>query len=128
MGLAFFLFSPFPWQIGSALSAMTLPEQLVWYALMPMVVTGGRHLLRERLHAFGPIMVFLALTTSVYALVEGNAGTAYRHRAQVLLFFLVLASVGLALRALRRRANPAGGAWRREGGPAAPPLRDVRAR
>jgi hypothetical protein len=101
VGLAFFLFSPFPWQVGSTLTLMTLPEQLVWYALMPMVVAGGLYLVRERYHAFGPILVFLALTTSIYALVEGNAGTAYRHRAQVLVFFLILASVGLVLRQAR---------------------------
>ena len=103
IGLAFFLLSPFPWQVGSALSAMTLPEQIVWYALVPMVFVGARYLIRERVHAFGPILVFLALTTSVYALVEGNAGTAYRHRAQVLVFFLIVASVGLAVRGVRRR-------------------------
>lgn len=103
LGMAFFLFSPFPWQVGSTLTLMTLPEQIVWYALMPMVLTGAAHLIRERYHAVGPILVFLALTTSIYALVEGNAGTAYRHRAQVLVFFLILASVGLALRQLRRQ-------------------------
>ena len=105
LGMAFFLFSPFPWQLGSMLSLMTLPEQLVWYALLPMVIGGGVYLVRERYHAFGPLFVFLALTTSIYALVEGNAGTAYRHRAQVLVFFLILASVGLVLRQMRRKAE-----------------------
>jgi hypothetical protein len=105
LGLAFFLFSPFPWQVGSALSIMTLPEQLVWYALLPMVVAGGLYLVRERYQAVGPLLVFLALTTSIYALVEGNAGTAYRHRAQVLVFFLILASVGLVLRQARVRGE-----------------------
>ncbi len=102
LGLAFFLFSPFPWQIGTALSAMTLPEQVLWYALLPAVLLGGRYLLRHRYHVFGPILVFLVITTGVYALVEGNAGTAYRHRAQVLIFFLVMAAVGLALRKARK--------------------------
>ncbi len=101
LGLAFFLFGPFPWQVGSMLSMLTLPEQLVWYALLPMVVAGGMYLVRERYHAFGPLLVFLALTTAIYSLVEGNAGTAYRHRAQVLVFFLILASVGVTLRQLR---------------------------
>ncbi|HSW30852.1 MAG TPA: hypothetical protein VLH75_15305, partial [Longimicrobiales bacterium] len=105
IGMAFFLFSPFPWQLGSMLSLMTLPEQLVWYALLPMVVGGGLYLVRERYHAVGPLLVFLALTTSIYALVEGNAGTAYRHRAQVLVFFLILASVGVVLRQVRRKTE-----------------------
>lgn len=112
IGLAFFLLSPFPWQIGSMLTLMTLPEQLVWYALLPMVVAGGTYLVRERYHAVGPLLVFLALTTSIYALVEGNAGTAYRHRAQVLVFFLILAAVGLVLRQARRERQGKPGRWR----------------
>jgi len=102
VGLAFFLLSPFPWQIGSALTLMTLPEQLVWYALIPSMLAGGVFLIRERYQGFGPVLLFLALTTGIYALVEGNAGTAYRHRAQVLVFFLIIASVGITLRQIRR--------------------------
>ena len=108
LGLAFFLLSPFPWQVGSLLSLMTLPEQLVWYALVPFVATGFRYVLRLRFEVFSPVVIFLVLTTTVYALVQGNAGTAYRHRAQVLVFFLILAAVGLTLRKLRRRKGHAG--------------------
>ena len=107
IGLAFFLLSPFPWQTGSLLSMMTLPEQLVWYALLPTVVGGAVYLVRNRYHAFGPVLVFLALTSGIYALVEGNAGTAYRHRAQVLVFFLVIAAVGLTVRRLKREQREA---------------------
>lgn len=102
VGLAFFLLSPFPWQVGSLLSLMTLPEQIVWYALVPFVAAGARYVIRHRYEVFSPVLLFLLLTTSVYGLVEGNAGTAYRHRAQVLVFFLILAAVGLTLRKLRR--------------------------
>lgn len=104
LGMTLFLFAPFPWQVGSTLSLMTLPEQIVWYALLPSVILGGVHLVRTRLQVFGPILVFLAITTSVYALVEGNVGTAYRHRAQVLVFFLIIAAVGLAVRGARKEA------------------------
>ncbi|NJD18054.1 MAG: hypothetical protein FIA95_02035 [Gemmatimonadetes bacterium] len=113
-GLAFFLFSPFPWRIGSTLTMLTLPEQLAWYALLPMVISGGIYLVRERYQTFAPLFVFLALTTCVYALVEGNAGTAYRHRAQVLVFFLIMAAVGIAVRQVRRAQDPGRrlGRWR----------------
>lgn len=114
-GLAFFFFSPFPWQLGSALSIMTLPEQVVWYGLMPAVWLGGLYLVRKRYHVFGPVLVFVVMTSSVYALVEGNAGTAYRHRAQVLIFFLIMAGVGLELMRLKREASPKAGG-RRSGG------------
>lgn len=104
VGLAFFLLSPFPWQIGSALSLMTLPEQLVWFGLMPFVATGGIYLVQHRYNVVGPILTFLVLTTSVYAMVQGNAGTAYRHRAQVMVFLLIMAAVGLTLRRLKKEA------------------------
>lgn len=101
IGLGFFLLAPFPWQIGSVLSLMTLPEMLVWYVLLFFVVYGGWFLIRERFSRVGPILIFVALTTAIYGLVEGNAGTAYRHRAQIVLFLLVFAGVGLELWRLR---------------------------
>lgn len=102
LGLAFFLFSPFPWQLGSLLSIMTLPEQVVWYGLVPVALVGVRHLIRARYDVIVPVLLFLGITTGIYALVEGNAGTAYRHRAQILIFFLVFAAVGMAVRKARR--------------------------
>ena len=38
----------------------------------------------------------LLVTVTTYALVEGNFGTAYRHRAQVMPLFFVFAAKGLA--------------------------------
>lgn len=105
LGLAFFLLAPFPWQIGSALSMMTMPEMLIWYVLLGFVVYGGWFLVRRRFARVEPILIFVALTTTIYALVEGNAGTAYRHRAQIVIFLLVFASVGLELWRLRRAAG-----------------------
>ena len=113
LGLAFFLLSPFPWQVGSALSLMTLPEQVVWYALLPLVLYGGWFLVRERFDRVAPTLIFLLLTTSIYALVEGNAGTAYRHRGQIVVFMLVFAAVGLEVWRLRRRGKGGRGGARR---------------
>ncbi|MBW3534813.1 MAG: glycosyltransferase family 39 protein [Gemmatimonadetes bacterium] len=106
VGLAFFLLSPFPWQLGSTLSVMTLPEQILWYALLPMVAYGAWFLVRERFNRTAPTLLFLLLTMSIYALVEGNAGTAYRHRAQLVVFMLVFAAAGIeAWRARRGRTS-----------------------
>jgi hypothetical protein len=38
------------------------------------------------------------MVTLAYALVESNLGTAYRHRAQVLMIYLIFAGLGLAHR------------------------------
>ncbi|MBI4520894.1 MAG: glycosyltransferase family 39 protein, partial [Gemmatimonadetes bacterium] len=107
IGLLFFLLAPFPWQLGSMLSLMTLPEMLIWYGLLFFVAYGGLFLLRERFSRVEPILLFVSLTTVIYALVEGNAGTAYRHRAQVVIFLLIFAGVGLELWRLRRQPKPA---------------------
>jgi len=98
VGVAYFLLGPFPWEMGGARQWMTLPEMLVWYALLPQVFFGLRHLLRTRFAAVLPLLSFAVLTTVSYALVESNLGTAYRHRAQVLVLYLVFAAVGLATR------------------------------
>jgi hypothetical protein len=43
------------------------------------------------------ILMLTAGLTFGYALGEGNAGTAYRHRAQLLSFYLMFAAVGMEL-------------------------------
>jgi hypothetical protein len=103
VGLAFFLFAPFPWAIESVLQLATLPEVLLWYALVPFTVLGLRDL-RHRQYSAGLLLVgVLAIVVSSYALVEGNFGTAYRHRSQVLPLFFVFAGRGLASWWERRR-------------------------
>lgn len=93
-GLAFFLLAPYPWTIRNVRQLVTLPEMLFFYALIPSIVRGIRELLRERSPgALLLLLVTLGLTLG-YALGEANAGAAYRHRAQVLVFLLVFAAVG----------------------------------
>ena len=41
---------------------------------------------------------FVLGLTLAFALFESNAGTAYRHRAQLYIFFFVFMSIGLELR------------------------------
>lgn len=102
IGVTYFLFAPFPWQLGSFLSMMTFPEMILWYGLMLLVPGGVWYLLRNRFTAVEPILLFLLITVPTYGLVEGNAGTAYRHRSQVIAFFLILAAVGIAVRKQRK--------------------------
>jgi len=102
VGLAYFLLAPAPWQLFNARQWLTLPEMLAWYALLPQVFFGWRYLLRRRVRAALPIGTFAVLGTLSYALVESNLGTAYRHRAQVLVLYLIFAAVGIATRRERR--------------------------
>jgi hypothetical protein len=105
-GLAFFLLAPYPWTIRNVRQLVTLPEMLFFYALLPSIARGIRELFRERSPgALLLIMITLGLTLG-YALGEANAGAAYRHRAQVLVFLLIFAATGWEAR--RRAALPEG--------------------
>ncbi len=104
-GLVFFLLSPYPWDIRSARQAVTFPEMLFFYSLIPSIVVGFRHLLL----AHGSKAMLLCLVTACltlgYALGEANAGGAYRHRAQVLVLLLVFSAVGGELQRRRKEAR-----------------------
>jgi hypothetical protein len=95
VGLTYFLLAPFPWSVTSVLQQVTLPESIAWYALVLCVFRGAWLALKYDPRAYTVLVAVLATVTFSYALVEGNVGTAYRHRAQVLPLFFVLAAVGL---------------------------------
>lgn len=97
-GVVFFLMAPFPWEVRNAVQAATVPEMLFLYSLLPAMFVGLKHLLKARLSdALMPVLITAALTFG-YALAQSNVGTAYRHRAQVLPFYLILAATGVELR------------------------------
>ncbi len=92
--MALFLLAPFPWMLGSFRQILALPETLFFYWLIPWIFLGIRHLVRHQLRRSLMALLITAGLTLGYALGEGNAGTAYRHRAQLLCFFLIYAAVG----------------------------------
>ena len=95
LGLAYLLFAPFPWQIASVLQLTTLPEVLLWYALVPFTLWGMRHVFHERGRVAILVAAVLLAVMLSYALVEGNFGTAYRHRSQVMPLLFVFTAAGL---------------------------------
>lgn len=109
IGLTFFLLAPFPWNIGSTLQAITLPETAVWYAILPLGLWGAYLGLRHDPRAYTVPLTAIVLVTFAYALVEANVGTAYRHRAQVLPVIFVFCALGIrdvhAIYLARRRAR-----------------------
>jgi hypothetical protein len=98
VGLVYLLFAPFPWAITGIRQLLTLPETLVWYALMPAFARGLAYSVRHRLRDVLPILVFAVTLTIAYALMQGNVGTAYRQRTQVTMFFFVFMAVGIVQR------------------------------
>ena len=95
VGLAYLLFAPFPWAVRGIRQALTVPETLVWYALMPALVRGLLYTIRTRFRPALPILVFAASLTCAYAVFQGNVGTAYRQRTQVTMFFFILMAAGV---------------------------------
>lgn len=101
IALLYFFFSPFPWELTSALRLMSAPEMVLIYVLAIPTVRGIAFAVRERLRDCIQILLMTALLTVTYALTEGNVGTLYRHRAQAMCFYMVFAAVGLEIRKKR---------------------------
>jgi 4-amino-4-deoxy-L-arabinose transferase-like glycosyltransferase len=97
IGATYLLFAPFPWQLTNLRQSITLPEMLVWWASFPLLVTGMWFTLRYRLRPAMPILLFTTMLTLAYSLFQGNIGTAYRQRSQLLVFYFIFVSVGAVL-------------------------------
>ena len=102
IGLAYLLFAPFPWQISSFRQAITLPEMLIWWTCVPLLVLGAWFTAKYRLRQASPILIFTAMLTLSYSVFQGNVGNAYRQRAQLLVFYFIFVAVGLVLLKERR--------------------------
>ena len=97
VGLAYLFLAPFPWQFGSLRSMITLPEMTIWWGSLPFLVLGLWFTIRHRLREVAPILIFLTVLTISYSIVQGNVGTVYRQRAQLLIFYFLFVAVGFAL-------------------------------
>jgi hypothetical protein len=97
MGMIYLLFAPFPWQMASLRQSITLPEMIVWWCAVPLLVLGLWFSMRYRLRMISPMLIFTAMLSLAYSVFQGNVGTAYRQRAQLLVFYFIFAAVGLVL-------------------------------
>jgi hypothetical protein len=94
LGMLYLLFAPFPWQLTSLRQAITLPEMIIWWASFPMMILGLWFSMRYRLRVIAPILIFTTLLSLAYSVFQGNVGTAYRQRAQLLVFYFIFVAVG----------------------------------
>lgn len=102
-GISVMLFEPVPWAATDDTGeTLAKAETLVWYPLLALAAIGMRDLIRRRdalafpFFAGGGVML-------LYALLEGNIGTAYRHRGEFVWAVAVFAAIGL----MRLRPNVA---------------------
>ncbi|MCM3900168.1 MAG: glycosyltransferase family 39 protein [Pyrinomonadaceae bacterium] len=105
IGLVYLLFAPFPWQVISLRQSITLPEMIVWWASFPMLILGLWFSIRYRLRLMSPILIFTAMLSLGYSVFQGNVGTAYRQRAQLLVFYFIFVAVGYVLMLEKREAK-----------------------
>jgi hypothetical protein len=94
LGLAYLLLAPFPWQLASLRQSITLPEMIVWWVSFPLLIMGIWFTLKHRLRQALPILLFTTMLTLAYSIFQGNVGTAYRQRSQILVFYFIFVAVG----------------------------------
>jgi hypothetical protein len=82
---------------------ITLPEMIIWWCAFPMLVLGLWYSLKYRLRSVSPIILFTTMLTVAYSLFQGNVGTAYRQRSQLLVFYFIFVAVGTII--LKERAE-----------------------
>ncbi|HEY3104768.1 MAG TPA: glycosyltransferase family 39 protein [Pyrinomonadaceae bacterium] len=104
-GIVYLLFAPFPWQLGSLRQSLTFPEMLIWWAAFPLLILGVWFSLKYRLRQMSPILIFTSMLTVAYSVLQGNVGTAYRQRAQILVFYFIFVAVGSVLVKEKRDAR-----------------------
>lgn len=93
-GMARFLFSPFPWAIQSWQQALAAPESMMWFVIF---CQGAWFIARSRLHdvlQWTIPIVLMVVLTAAYGLASGNEGTAFRHRAQVMVLMFAFSAAG----------------------------------
>jgi hypothetical protein len=94
LGVVYLLFAPFPWQFSTLRQSITLPEMIVWWFSFPLLVLGMWYSIKHRLRQVSPIVIFTTMLTLVYSVFQGNVGTAYRQRSQLLVFYFIFVAVG----------------------------------
>lgn len=96
-GLAAAGLRPYPWETrGSESVALKLAgiEAFAWYALLLVALVGLVMVVRQRARAMVFPLLVLGGTWFMYALTEGNLGTAFRHRGEFVWPVAVLVAAG----------------------------------
>ncbi|HSE19120.1 MAG TPA: glycosyltransferase family 39 protein [Pyrinomonadaceae bacterium] len=103
LGIVYLLFAPFPWQFSTLRQSITLPEMIMWWFAFPLLVLGMWYSIKHRLRQVAPIVIFTTMLTLVYSVFQGNVGTAYRQRSQLLVFYFIFVAVGAII--MKERAE-----------------------
>jgi hypothetical protein len=92
VGVLHFLFAPFPWQATNLAQAATALENLVFDALFFIALTRWPWVAATPQGPTWAVALFAAVGVVAFGIVEGNLGTAFRHKMQFLPLLLALLS------------------------------------
>lgn len=108
-GLSIVLLQPYPWHPRNDLRFIfSKVDTLLWYPVLALAIFGGYLSLRRGSRAVVLVM-FVGATASLLALFEGNLGTAFRHRGELVWACAILAAIGLE--EISRRRQPVSGSF-----------------
>ncbi len=102
-GFLYLMLAPFPWQITNLRQAITLPEMILWWGSLPLLLIGLWYTIRYRLTAAVVVLTFTLMLSAAYSIYLSNVGVAYRQRAQIQVFLFIFVSVGWTV--LQERRN-----------------------
>ncbi len=95
-GLAYFFFSPFPWDINNIKGLIAFPEAALFFCLFPFLIFGLILVYKHKqLIDCSPILIYCVLIIVLYAFIDGNLGLLHRHRIQAIFFLLIFIAAGL---------------------------------
>lgn len=94
VGFFYLMFAPIPWEATNLRQAITIPEVILWWMLIPFIIVGLLYTVKNKPRSALPILVFSLLVTLAYSLFQGNVGTAYRQRTQIQVFLFIFIAVG----------------------------------
>jgi hypothetical protein len=102
-GVSVVALRPWPWEAADGSVGVRLArfENLLWYPLVVLAFIGLGSAWRMRRALAFPVLCGAAVLV-MYSLTEGNLGTAFRHRGELVWALLLLATVGIARLAGRR--------------------------
>ena len=83
-------------------------ENVLLFVLLIISLPQWLQLLRRERRSLWPGWVFLILLTGLFAIFEGNLGTIFRQKAQLMPFLLTLGALGLGPLWERLRAGRKG--------------------
>ena len=102
IGLIYLFFAPFPWQVNKLNQILVMPEVFLWWALIPVMLSGLYYTVKYKLRKAIPIIIFSLMLTLSYSIFQGNIGMLYRQRTQIQVFLFIFIAVGWTLIQERR--------------------------